>query len=88
MNSRIAQLTTIAVSAALLTVTPAVAAAARPLPDDLARPRPAGVIKGTVPNTDHVKPAQCPLRRIGSQLVRCDTLTGAGATAPTWIPEG
>ena len=29
----------------------------------------------------------CPLERIGSQLVRCDNLTGAGATAPSWIRE-
>jgi hypothetical protein len=29
----------------------------------------------------------CPLRRIGTQLVRCDNLTGAGVRAPSWIPE-
>jgi hypothetical protein len=29
----------------------------------------------------------CPLQRIGTQLVRCDNLTGAGVRAPTWIPE-
>jgi len=29
----------------------------------------------------------CPLTRIGTQLVRCDNLTGAGAEAPYWIPE-
>ena len=29
----------------------------------------------------------CPLERIGTQLVRCDNLTGAGADAPFWIPE-
>lgn len=29
----------------------------------------------------------CPLTRIGTQLVRCDVLTGAGVTAPVWIPE-
>lgn len=28
----------------------------------------------------------CPLRRLGTQLVRCDHLTGAGVAAPTWIP--
>ena len=28
----------------------------------------------------------CPLRRIGDQLVRCDDLTGAGVTAPLWVP--
>ncbi|MHC6591289.1 hypothetical protein [Arthrobacter sp. C152] len=29
----------------------------------------------------------CPLERIGTQLVRCDNLTGAGVSAPFWIPE-
>ncbi|MDQ0826223.1 hypothetical protein QFZ60_002396 [Arthrobacter sp. B2I5] len=29
----------------------------------------------------------CPLERIGIQLVRCDNLTGAGVGAPIWIPE-
>ncbi|MHC6230000.1 hypothetical protein ACX5I6_09905 [Arthrobacter sp. MMS24-T111] len=31
--------------------------------------------------------ADCPLERIGTQLVRCDNLTGAGVAAPFWIPE-
>jgi hypothetical protein len=30
---------------------------------------------------------QCELERVGTQLVRCDDLTGAGATAPTYVPE-
>ncbi len=29
----------------------------------------------------------CELERVGTQLVRCDDLTGNGATAPTYIPE-
>ncbi|MGO4592030.1 hypothetical protein [Paenarthrobacter sp. 2TAF44] len=29
----------------------------------------------------------CLLERIGTQLVRCDNLTGAGVDAPYWIPE-
>ena len=29
----------------------------------------------------------CPLQRIGTQLIRCDNLTGAGVPAPSWIPE-
>jgi hypothetical protein len=29
----------------------------------------------------------CPLRRIGDQLLRCDNLTGAGIPAPFWVPE-
>ena len=31
--------------------------------------------------------AGCPLQRIGTQLVRCDHLTGAGVRAPSWIPK-
>jgi hypothetical protein len=31
--------------------------------------------------------AGCPLQRIGTQLVRCDNLTGSGVRAPSWIPE-
>lgn len=43
--------------------------------------------------TDSVSPAgrpsfeNCLLTRIGTQLVRCDNLTGAGVPAPFWIPE-
>jgi hypothetical protein len=29
----------------------------------------------------------CPLSRIGTQLVRCDDLTGGGVPAPVWVPE-
>lgn len=29
----------------------------------------------------------CPLERIGDQLVRCDVPVGAGVPAPYWIPE-
>lgn len=29
----------------------------------------------------------CQLRRIGNQLIRCDSLTGAGVSAPSWIPQ-
>jgi len=32
-------------------------------------------------------PGSCPLQRIGTQFVRCDNLTGAGMSAPPWIPE-
>lgn len=28
----------------------------------------------------------CPLERLGTQLVRCDNLTGAGVIAPPYIP--
>jgi hypothetical protein len=29
----------------------------------------------------------CPLDRVGTQYVRCDNLTGAGVSAPSWVPE-
>ena len=31
--------------------------------------------------------SHCPLERIGTQFVRCDSLTGAGVPAPAWVPE-
>ncbi|MGO4385435.1 hypothetical protein [Specibacter sp. RAF43] len=43
-----------------------------------------GTLDGTV--TIFTGPA-CELTRIGTQLVRCDSLTGAGVTAPLWVPE-
>ena len=30
---------------------------------------------------------RCRLTRIGTQYVRCDDLTGAGVTPPSWLPE-
>lgn len=50
-------------------------AAARPDPGD----------SGTV-TTDSLH-RHCALMRIGTQLIRCDDLTGAGVTAPLFIPE-
>ena len=35
----------------------------------------------------HLTPGRCPMERIGSQLVRCDNLTGAGVAAPLGVPE-
>lgn len=29
----------------------------------------------------------CPLTRVGTQLVRCDDLTGNAVSAPLWIPQ-
>ena len=48
-----------------------------------ARPDPIDV--GT---TGRATPASsCELRRIDTQLVRCDNLTGAGVSAPLFVPE-
>lgn len=40
-----------------------------------------------VPERDTTSHINCLLERIGTQLVRCDDLTGAGVDAPYWIPE-
>ena len=39
------------------------------------------------PPQDTFSSRRCPLQRIGTQLIRCDNLTGAGVRAPSWIPE-
>jgi hypothetical protein len=87
MNTRIARWTTLAATATILAATPALPAAARPAHDDLERPRPVGVATGAVAHQQPTPPSDCPLRRIGQQLIRCDTLTGADANAPSWIPQ-
>lgn len=50
---------------------------------------PAQASAGTpaAPKESGVSAEYCPLTRIGTQLVRCDNLTGAGVPAPYWIPE-
>ena len=52
-------------------------------PTASARPAPGDV--GSF--TDGNRPLNCALMRIGTQLVRCDNLTGAGVSAPLFIPE-
>lgn len=52
-------------------------------PTAAARPDPGDAESFTV----GYKPTNCPLRRIDTQLVRCDNLTGAGVPAPLFIPE-
>jgi hypothetical protein len=42
----------------------------------------------TVTTVTAVSPdGACPLRRLGDRLVRCDSLTGAGVTAPVGVPS-
>lgn len=48
-----------------------------------ARPDPVPPVTG-VPTS--VAPGHCSLMRIGTQLIRCDNLTGAGVPAPLFIP--
>ena len=49
----------------------------------------AGASAGTVSVSPDGQPSfvNCLLTRIGTQLIRCDNLTGAGVPAPYWIPE-
>jgi hypothetical protein len=68
----------------LMTTAPALSATARPDPGD-----PSAEQSCTAVARGHALSYEpnCPLRRIGDQLVRCDNLTGAGAAAPSWVPE-
>lgn len=52
-------------------------AAAAAIPD----PGPSKQVRHPSYHTD------CGLERVDAQLVRCDSLTGAGVPAPAWIPE-
>jgi hypothetical protein len=42
----------------------------------------------TTPSVSVLSYRNCPLTRIGTQFVRCDNLTGAGVSAPSFVPEG
>ena len=66
--------------------TAAAAAVARPWPDDPASLVRVGLAhEGLGPGAASGRPAQ--LRRVGTQFVRGDDLTGAGVAAPGWITE-
>lgn len=53
-----------------------------------ASPAQARLDPGTLdPGTPDPVPTTCYLERIGTQLVRCDVLTGNGVPAPYYIPE-
>jgi hypothetical protein len=52
-------------------------------PTATAKPDPGG--SGAASSADLSE--YCPLRRIDTQLVRCDSLTGAGVPAPPFIRE-
>lgn len=53
-------------------------------PGASARPDPGDPIPTPV-RPDISFASHCPLRRIGTQLVRCDYLTGAGVAAPAFV---
>ena len=78
IKNSVSRLTAALAVSAVLAGMGALPAAARPEDgDDRTRPR------IVVVNTD----ANCPLRRLDRQLVRCDNLTGAGVQAPLFIAE-
>lgn len=72
-TSRIRIIAVAAASSGLLAFGAAGTAAARPEPAP-----PAAVVSD---------PGHCALTRVGDQFTRCDDLTGAGVSAPAWIPE-
>jgi hypothetical protein len=47
-----------------------------------------GTPAATTPSVSVLSYRNCPLTRIGTQFVRCDNLTGAGVSAPSFVPEG
>jgi hypothetical protein len=63
-----------AAAATIIAGLAAIPATARPDPGEPAQVR---------PSSDW----NCPLNRIDTQLVRCGNLTGAGVTAPMWVPQ-
>ena len=65
------------VSAAALTFLMTGAGAASAIPEP-------GPVRPTYPVVDLQR--DCPLERLGTQLVRCDNLTGAGVRAPHSSP--
>jgi hypothetical protein len=78
-NLLLRQLIAPASAAALVLLIGATPAAARP---DAGTPvtSTASATASTSANSGH-----CPLERIGTQLVRCDNLTGNGVAAPGWV---
>ena len=79
INFRIARTATTTAILIMLAGSAAMPAAARPLDPD----PPVATRKITFSDSSW----RCPLLRIDRQLIRCDNLTGAGVSAPLFIPE-
>lgn len=67
-------------AAALVLLVGATPASARP---DAGAPVTSATSSTT--STTSTDSGRCPLERIGTQLVRCDDLTGNGVAAPGWV---
>ena len=78
-NLSLRQLVAPASAAALVLLIGATPAAARP---DAGAPVASAASASTSTSTDT---GRCPLERIGTQLIRCDNLTGNGVAAPAWV---
>jgi hypothetical protein len=76
-TKRTTSITTVALSGLLVLATTASPAAARQDPGQISTKA-----QQSTPPDDG---ANCPLRRVGTQFVRCDNLTGNGVPAPAWI---
>lgn len=65
-----------------------IAAAALVMAVSMSAGAPALLDAGDAPaQTVQVTNQHCKMTRIGDQLIRCDSLTGTGVAAPSWIPE-
>jgi hypothetical protein len=76
-TKRTTSITTVVLSGLLVLGTSASPAAARQDPGQ--------VSTKTEQLTPRAEGASCPLRRVGTQFVRCDNLTGNGVPAPAWV---
>jgi len=81
-TSRLHRMGLCAAATALLAVTAAIPAQAKEDPGE-----PTGSSTAVMQTATWQEPRNCPLRRVDTQFVRCDDLTGAGVPAPRWVPE-
>ena len=78
---RLCLTTALAVASAVLVALPA---SARPDPGPALERQVTAATTSIAPAEDE---GRCPLRRVGTQFVRCDNLTGNGVAAPAWVLE-
>jgi hypothetical protein len=83
-TTRITHWATVTGMTALLVGSAAAPASARPWSGDSLPSQSVAASDNGTTNPGH---GNCALRRVGTQLVRCDSLTGAGVAAPPWVPQ-